>query len=112
VAEMDKVVQQNAANAEESASASEEMTAQAEQMKGMVNELTTLVGGSGRKMDSRRQAAASEMKAADARAITSPGRRTKERELVLHKGNPAAQRANMVKPEQVIPMKDEDFKDF
>ena len=45
VAEMDKVVQQNAANAEESASASEEMNAQAEQMKAMVNELATLVGG-------------------------------------------------------------------
>ncbi|NQU74491.1 MAG: chemotaxis protein, partial [Candidatus Omnitrophica bacterium] len=47
VAEMDKVVQQNAANAEESASASEEMNAQAEQMKGFVAELMALVGGSG-----------------------------------------------------------------
>ncbi len=46
VAEMDKVVQQNAANAEESASASEEMNAGAEQMKAMVEELVTLVGGS------------------------------------------------------------------
>jgi len=33
VVEMDKVVQQNAANAEESASASEDMNAQAEHMK-------------------------------------------------------------------------------
>ena len=37
--EMDKVTQQNAANAEESASAAEELTAQAETMKGMVDEL-------------------------------------------------------------------------
>ncbi len=43
--QMDKVTQQNAANAEESASASEELNAQAEQMKGAVNELVTLVGG-------------------------------------------------------------------
>ena len=33
---MDKVVQQNAANAEESASASEEMNAQSQEMKGFV----------------------------------------------------------------------------
>ncbi|MGD8387252.1 MAG: methyl-accepting chemotaxis protein [Desulfobacteraceae bacterium] len=47
VAEMDKVVQQNAANAEESASASEEMNAQAEQMKSMVADLVALVDGKG-----------------------------------------------------------------
>ena len=45
VAEMDKVVQQNAANAEESAAASEELNAQAEQMKIYVEELVTVVGG-------------------------------------------------------------------
>ena len=43
---MDKVVQQNAANAEESASASEEMNAQAYQMKEYVGELKMLVDGS------------------------------------------------------------------
>ena len=36
---MDKVVQTNAANAEESASAAEEMNAQAENMKAFVGEL-------------------------------------------------------------------------
>jgi methyl-accepting chemotaxis protein len=46
VAEMDKVVQQNAANAEESASASEELSGQAEDLNGMVGELTALVTGS------------------------------------------------------------------
>ena len=45
VAEMDKIVQLNAANAEESASASQEMTAQADQMKDMVNELVMLIKG-------------------------------------------------------------------
>ena len=49
VAEMDKVIQQNASNAEESASVSEEMTSKAGQMKGMVGELMTLVGGSDHK---------------------------------------------------------------
>jgi len=47
VTEMDRVVQQNAANAEESASASREMNAQAEQLKTMVTELVALVHGAG-----------------------------------------------------------------
>ena len=47
VNEMDKVVQQNAANAEESASASEEMNSHASQMKDLVTELRFLVEGSG-----------------------------------------------------------------
>jgi len=54
VAEMDKVVQQNAANAEESASASEEMNAQAGQMKGYVNDLVTLIMGNGNLKDKHR----------------------------------------------------------
>jgi hypothetical protein len=45
--EMDRVVQQNAANAEESAKASEGMNVQAEQMKKFVDHLVALVGGSG-----------------------------------------------------------------
>jgi methyl-accepting chemotaxis protein len=45
VAQMDKVTQQNAANAEESASASEELSAQAEQMNQIVQDLVNLVGG-------------------------------------------------------------------
>ncbi len=47
VHEMDKVVQRNAANAEESASASEEMNAQAATMQEVVRELVAVVGGSG-----------------------------------------------------------------
>jgi len=45
VSEMDKVTQQNAANAEESASSAEEMTSQAEQLSAMVEDLVALVGG-------------------------------------------------------------------
>jgi len=45
VAQMDKVTQQSAANAEESASASEELSTQAESMNEVVNDLVALVGG-------------------------------------------------------------------
>ncbi|HNS19291.1 MAG TPA: methyl-accepting chemotaxis protein [Sedimentisphaerales bacterium] len=44
VAQMDKVTQRNAANAEESASASEELSAQAESMRDVVAQLADLVG--------------------------------------------------------------------
>jgi methyl-accepting chemotaxis protein len=50
---MDKVTQQNAANAEESASASEQLSAQAQAMHEMVNELAAMVGGAKRLMSGR-----------------------------------------------------------
>jgi len=46
--EMDRVVQQNAASAEESASASQELTAQSHQMKGIVEELLQMVARGGK----------------------------------------------------------------
>lgn len=45
VGQMDKVTQQNAAGAEESAAAAEELSAQAATVRGMVDELIKLVGG-------------------------------------------------------------------
>lgn len=45
VSEVDKVLQQNAAVAEQSAAASQELDAQAVQMKGYVHELASLIGG-------------------------------------------------------------------
>ncbi len=53
VSQMDKVTQQNAANAEESASASEELSAQAESVKAVVDELMLLVGGADKSQPSR-----------------------------------------------------------
>jgi len=47
VAEMEKLTQFTAANAEESASASEEMSAQAMQVKGYVEDLSALIDGKG-----------------------------------------------------------------
>jgi methyl-accepting chemotaxis protein len=52
VSQMDKVTQQNAAGAEESASASEQLSAQAQTVKGTVGELLALVGGSTRDRES------------------------------------------------------------
>ena len=109
VAEMDKVVQQNAANAEESASASEEMNAQAEQMKGSVGELMALVGGSGKGHQDRKPARSAKPASHSAgQALAAPGRKARKA-----KGKEVAvQEAKEVKPDQVIPMDDEDFEDF
>jgi methyl-accepting chemotaxis protein len=52
VAEMDKVVQQNAASAEESASAAEDMNASATHLKQIVDDMNVLVGGKGKAKDS------------------------------------------------------------
>ncbi len=45
VSQMDKVTQQNAAGAEESASAAEQLSAQAVAVRGLVNELAAIIGG-------------------------------------------------------------------
>jgi methyl-accepting chemotaxis protein len=106
VTEMDKVVQQNAANAEESASASEEMSAQAEQMKGFVEELVALVGGENNAAHSN-QIGMKMIKAFAKRpaAGSGGGMPAKNKPVSLHK-------TKKIDPDQVIPMDDEDFKDF
>lgn len=107
MAEMDKVTQQVAANAEEAASSSEEMSAQAEGMKGVVGDLITMVGGG-------RKAVSVKRKTAGRRGIAGRLRKTivpppEETETAL----PARPKTvREVKPEEVIPMEEEDFKDF
>ena len=97
VAQMDKVTQANAANAEESASASEEMNAQAEQIKGVVAELSELVGGNGKGTGGREHVSVRKRK-----AIAGPVKRARGKSLIVRKEE---------SPEEVIPMED-DFKDF
>jgi methyl-accepting chemotaxis protein len=45
IGQIDRVVQETTANAEESANASEEMSAQAEQMRGVIGNLADIIGG-------------------------------------------------------------------
>jgi methyl-accepting chemotaxis protein len=107
VAEMDKVVQANAANAEESASASEEMSAQAEEMKSNVNELVALVGGNGNRLQTDRLIKSGTKKTFHQKVST------KSKRLGSNSGKEVlAHMENEVSPEQVIPLEDKDFKDF
>jgi CHASE3 domain sensor protein len=106
VAEMDKVTQQTAASAEESASASEELNAQAMQMRGFVEELMTVVGGS-----------AATFSTPEGTRFAAPEGRSRP-QGVARKREPMAKALPGVgkkkRPAEVIPFdKDEDgFKDF
>jgi len=100
VTEMDKIVQQNAANAEESASASEEMNAQAEQMRGFVQDLIALVGGSKKGETRLARTQVNTPKTITNKAHAAPVRK----EVVVDD-------SKEIKPEQVIPM-DDDFADI
>ncbi|MEA1969798.1 MAG: methyl-accepting chemotaxis protein, partial [Thermodesulfobacteriota bacterium] len=97
--EMDKVVQQNAATAEESASASEELNAQAEQLKDYVGDLVVLVTGK------REEQTGSAPRRTTGTIVAKPGKARGSAEKML----PAAKE---VRPDQVIPFDDDDFKDF
>lgn len=105
VAEMEKIVQQNAANAEESASASEEMNAQAEQMKYVVKDLMALVGagnGAANKFEGN---------------LSVPKSAGEEKDVSKVFFNAEARAshitgANVVAPEQVIPLEEGAFEDF
>jgi methyl-accepting chemotaxis protein len=105
VTEMDKVTQANAANAEETASAAEELSAQAEQMKFIVAEMAALIGRSRNRAGGR---SADPVKAPK-KIIHKPGivraGKFKEMEPVDHK-------SRELNPEQVIPLDDQDLKDF
>jgi len=121
VSQMDKVTQSNAANAEESASASEELSGQAKELNDMVNVLVRLVGGGGRGGAARagskaagspheysppkgRSKPPSDGGNGDGRAKAAP--RAREG-VVVGAGSRLS-----VHPEHVIPLDDNDLKDF
>ncbi len=96
VEQMDKLTQTNAASAEESASASEELSAQARELKDMVNVLVAVVGG-----DSHGKTEVREVAAA-ARAPLAALRKRATATVTT------ARRRN-AKPEEVLPLDEEDF---
>lgn len=107
VAEMDKVVQSTAANAEESASAAEEMNAQAEQMKGYVDKLVTIIDGDGNGASEPLSHLSGEAKSAKVGQTIKPAVRR-----LLAAGSTVSKRSASVRPEDVIPFEKEGFRDF
>jgi methyl-accepting chemotaxis protein len=106
ITEMDKVVQQNAANAEESASASEEMHAQAEQLREYVRDLLVLVAGDGNHGKPNSSAKTFHK----GRMERSSGTIVKKRPEPQKK---LSRKSGEIRPDQMIPFdEDDDFKDF
>ncbi|HSO61560.1 MAG TPA: hypothetical protein VLR50_11050 [Desulfobacterales bacterium] len=98
---MDKVVQQVAAGAEESASTAEQMSAQALQMNQIVDELGGLVNG-------RRRETKAPGKAARA-AAARPARAAGALNVRIDQG---ARKTGKPDPENVIPLESADIKGF
>ena len=108
VAEMDKVVQQNAANAEESASASEEMNAQAMQMKGYVGKLGLIIEGT--QSASISPVSRKALDNGEKAAAPKSGKPTVRKQLMSAIHN--VPKGKTVRPEDVIPFEKDGFKDF
>lgn len=98
IQEMEKVVQQNAANAEESASASEELNSQAMSMRDIVGELVTVVGANGHILSGPITGDRVGGHLKIQKRIPLPGTRTI--------------RSGEVRPDQVIPMDEPEFREF
>lgn len=113
VTQMDQVTQTTAANAEESASASEELTSQAVELNNMVETLIAIVGGSngngsvnGNTRKPRLKKPAHSISSAH-RSLPAPGKTTAK---ASHKDT--KQKTAVVKPEDVIPLTDDEFEEF
>ncbi len=120
VSEMDKVVQQNAANAEESASSSVEMNAQAAHMKGFIEDFVAIVGrtangaATGRETkdwNDKRQKALNVLQLSTAPACGMPIKTTSR----ANNGNGSLKTASMMshgRPEHLIPFDEAELRDF
>jgi len=121
VSEMDKVVQQNASDAEESSSAAEELNSQAKELQDIVGQLTELVYGEAEEVQARQQgsdrtsgpdSAQGNRKSLEGGAGHSRGRKSHggaERD----QGGRNTQKQEQSKSDQMIPLDDnDDFKDF
>jgi len=109
VAEMDKVTQKNAANAEENASAGEEMNAQAEQMKSAVDELMKMVNsrsgnGSGLSLDKTY---------AHTGQVATLHQSAASRQMAHGRSKkPMPHQVKQIKPDQAIPLDEDDFSNY
>ncbi|MFW5902241.1 MAG: methyl-accepting chemotaxis protein, partial [Thermodesulfobacteriota bacterium] len=134
VSEMDKVVQQNASSSEETAAAAEELTSQAGELKGIVNRLNALIhgdngssgsnGGTGREVahagGSGRDHRSPQPRHQQARYQNGNGDSGRSRRRSSGQNGTAQQASgrqaggehSQQDPESVIPLDEDDFRDF
>lgn len=115
VSQMDQVTQSNAANSEEAAAASEELSGQANELNEMVGVLTTVVSGAKNGVNGKQHATNNrrqkELPKAAAKAPRLVGHidARSNTKALAHIG---AKSHNVVQPEQVIPLENEELNDF
>ncbi|MBI5095365.1 MAG: methyl-accepting chemotaxis protein [Candidatus Hydrogenedentes bacterium] len=109
VAQMDQVTQANAASSEESASASEELSAQAVEMDRMVQELVAMVGGAASSGSRTPKADGLKRPPSSSRRALAKTASTAHRSTALAHTE-TGQR--VVKPQDVIPLDDDDMAGF
>lgn len=114
VAQMDHVTQSNAASSEESASASEELSAQAEEMNRTVQQLAAVVGGASARSNGFSHAPAGPVQKSKLLRSSMGGPAVKAGTTDRRSRIPAlaVSGAATVRPEHVIPLDDEDLKEF
>ncbi len=120
IAEMDKITQQSAANAEETASAAEELSAQAAQMESFVTELAVITGGTGRNNGGGREFLTADPSSGPAKeAHRSPSIGGIRKALAYQEGRETAAggtkgraKTTVVRPDQIIPLEEDDMKSF
>ncbi|MFH1146538.1 MAG: methyl-accepting chemotaxis protein [Pseudomonadota bacterium] len=98
IAEMDKVVQRNAENAEKSSVAAKEVNTEAEEIKGFLRELLSLVGGIGKGIINGRNRPARNSKARSS---------TPDRKALAEPAKSRKTRSTRVRPEHTIPAEDD-----
>ena len=113
VANMDKVTQDAVANVEESASASEEMNAQAEQMKIFICDLMQVLNGSGNMKGKVDYESAKSVHVHEAkRPLVIDMMKEKTGKDLLLPMTKKGLKSKIVRPEDIIPLGEDKFKDF
>lgn len=116
VTQMDQVTQQNSALSEETAAASEELSSQAESMMEIVGDLVKVVGGQSgdgavAERANGRGHSSSAVSRQPVKSLTE--RETYERTFAAVTNAPRKRAENtLVMPDKIIPMNEEDFKEF
>ena len=129
VAEMDKVVQQNASDAEESASSAEELSSQAAELERMVEELAALVGGANQQETGKKSFARSRKQSSGYRGSNKQPTASRQRLSPKDQDRTQTRKARQSSspsqsmgrqqayhqhqdPDKIIPLDDDELKDF
>ncbi|MBI5094886.1 MAG: DUF3365 domain-containing protein [Candidatus Hydrogenedentes bacterium] len=118
MSQMDQVNQANAASSEETASASEELSAQAGEVHQMVVNLLHVLKGAGATEDTTKSRPSAQVSRrrhnGDRRGLPAvrPGKAPAGKQLAKRTAPTAPRREKTLTPDEVIPMDDEDMKDF